>query len=239
MFNFLERAVPVLGEDAILKLEHSRVAILGLGGVGGAAAEALCRAGVGNLLLIDSDTVSISNCNRQLIATSKTVDMQKTQAAQERLLDINPNCNIEIYNRFYLPEESDFLYEWNPDCVIDAIDTITAKLHVAEICQQKNILLYSSMGTGNRMDPTQIKYGDIKDTSGNGCPLARVMRRELKKRDVRNLNVVYSTEAPIKSVCLSSENGRHAPGSTAFVPPVAGFTLAYCGVKGLLNKKED
>ena len=239
MFDFLERSVPVMGETAILKLENARVAILGLGGVGGAAAEALCRAGIGNILLIDNDTVSLSNCNRQLVATTDTLNQHKTKAAQDRLLAINPNCNIEVYNRFYLLEESDFLYEWNPHCVIDAIDTITAKLHLAECCKEKNILLYSSMGTGNRMDPTKITYGDIQDTAGNGCPLAKVMRRELKKRGVTTLNVVFSTEPAMKSVCVSSENGRHSPGSTPFVPPVAGFTLAYCAVQALINQKEN
>ena len=237
MFEFLERSVPVMGEKNILKLENARVAVLGLGGVGGAAAEALCRAGVGNLLLIDNDTVSMSNCNRQMIATADTVGQQKTQAAQDRLLAINPKCKIEVYNRFYLPEESDFLYQWKPHCVIDAIDTITAKLHLAETCAKEDILLYSSMGTGNRMDPTQITYGDIQDTAGNGCPLAKVMRRELKKRGVYHLNVVFSTEPAIKSVCLSSDNGRHAPGSTPFVPPVAGYTLAYCAVKAITDTK--
>ena len=237
MFEFLERSVPVMGEKNISKLENARVAVLGLGGVGGAAAEALCRAGIGNLLLIDNDTVSISNCNRQMVATSDTVGHQKTQAAQDRLLAINPSCNIEIYNRFYLPEESDFLYQWKPDCVIDAIDTITAKLHLAETCAKEDILLYSSMGTGNRMDPTQIKYGDIQDTAGNGCPLAKVMRRELKKRGIYHLNVVFSTEPAIKNVCVSSDNGRHSPGSTPFVPPVAGYTLAYCAVRAITDKK--
>ncbi len=235
MYEFLQRTAPILGEDNLQKLATTRVAVLGLGGVGGSCAEALVRIGIGNILLVDDDAVSLSNINRQLFATQNAIGTAKTQAAKQRLLSINPHCNIEVANQFYLPENSDFLYDWQPHCVVDAIDTVTAKLHLAEHCPQKDILLFSSMGTGNRLDPTQIRYGDIQDTAGNGCPLARVMRRELKKRGVQSLRVVYSQEAAIKSLIVDEHNGRHAPASTAFVPPVAGYTLAYYLVKTLLG----
>lgn len=235
MFDFLTRSLPVLGAENLEKLQQSRVAVLGLGGVGGAAAEALCRCGVGHLLLVDNDTVSDSNRNRQLLATSSTVGKAKTAVACARLLDINPDCDIATEQRFYLPAESDFLYDWQPDAVIDAIDTVTAKLHLATECHQRGIALLSSMGTGNRMDPSKLQLGDIADTFGNGCPLARVVRRELRGTGVDKLRVVYSTEQPVKSVCVEEQNGRHAPGSTAFVPPAAGFLLAYGVVKQILS----
>ncbi|MEG1687901.1 MAG: tRNA threonylcarbamoyladenosine dehydratase [Angelakisella sp.] len=236
MFDFLERTLPLLGEAALDKLANSRVALLGLGGVGSAAAEALCRAGVGQLLLVDNDTVSLSNRNRQLVATTQTLGLPKTQAAAQRLLTINPACTIDTAQRFYLPEQSAFLYDWHPDCVLDAIDTVTAKLHLAEQCRARGIPLLSSMGTGNRLDPSQLRLGDLADTVGNGCPLARVMRRELKKRGLEHLPVVYSVEPPLTAVCVGAENGRHPPASSAFVPPAAGFLLAYGGVKALLEQ---
>ncbi|MEG0542552.1 MAG: tRNA threonylcarbamoyladenosine dehydratase, partial [Angelakisella sp.] len=211
------------------------IAVLGLGGVGGAAAEALCRSGVGHLLLVDNDTVSRSNCNRQLIATSLTVGQPKAEAAKARLLSINPQCHIDTAERFYLPEESDFLYQWQPDCVLDAIDTVTSKLHLAVSCQERGIPLLSSMGTGNRTDPSCLRLGDITETAGTGCPLTKIMRRELKKRGVNHLQVVFSTQPAIRSICVESQNGRHSPGSTAFVPPAAGFLLAYGAVKGILG----
>lgn len=235
MFDYLERSLPILGAEGLEKLAQSRVAVLGLGGVGGAAAEALCRCGVGSLLLVDNDVVSSSNRNRQLVATADTIGQPKAEVARARLLAINPHCQITVEQRFYLPEESDFLYQWQPDCVLDAIDTVTAKLHLAQSCQQRGIPLLSSMGTGNRLDPSQLRLGDVADTAGNGCPLARVMRRELKKRSVQRLRVVYSQESPRPSVCVESANGRHAPGSTAFVPPAAGFLLAYGAVKEILG----
>lgn len=235
MFDFLERTVPILGEAALDKLANSRIAVLGLGGVGGAAAEALCRSGVGRLLLVDSDNISPSNCNRQLMATARTVGQPKCDVAEERLLSINPYCHITTEQRFYLPEESDFLYDWHPDCVLDAIDTVTAKLHLAAECQSRGIPLLSSMGTGNRADPSQLRLGNISETAGTGCPLTSIMRRELKRRGVTALTVVFSTEPPRKSICAESANGRHSPGSTAFVPPAAGFLLAYGAVKRILD----
>lgn len=230
MWDYLERTALVLGEEALERLAGSRVAVLGLGGVGGSAAEALCRAGVGALLLVDSDTVSASNLNRQLLATGATVGRPKTDAALERLSSINPGCRIQTARRFYLPEDSGFLYDWEPDYVLDAIDTVTAKLHLARECRDRGIPLVSSMGTGNRLDPSQLRLGDISQTAGNGCPLCRVMRKELKKRGVDKLEVVYSQEAPARGVCAGAEHGRHSPGSSPFVPPAAGCLLAWACV---------
>ena len=227
MWDFLERTALILGRDALERLEGSRVAVLGLGGVGGSAAEALCRAGVGSLLLVDSDAVSPSNLNRQLLATRDTLGMAKVQAARARLEAVNPLCRVETAARFYLPEDSDFLYRWEPDYVLDAVDTVTAKLHLAQECRKRGIPLTSSMGTGNRLDPSLLRLGDISETTGNGCPLCRVMRRELKRRDVPALEVVYSLEPPAKGVCAGSDHGRHSPGSSAFVPPAAGCLLAW------------
>ncbi len=238
MFDYLERTALILREEGLDKLKNARVAVLGLGGVGGSAAEALCRAGVGNLLLVDSDKVTLSNLNRQLLATRSTLGQPKAQAAQQRLAEINPNCNIAIAQRFYLPEECSFLYDWQPDYIVDAIDTVTAKLHLAEECMRREIGLTSSMGTGNRLDPSALRLGDVADTSGNGCPLCRVMRRELKKRGVKKLDVVYSVELPARGVCAEAEHGRHSPGSTPFVPPAAGCLLAWATVSRLLGLRK-
>lgn len=227
--------MPILGESGLQCLADARVAVLGLGGVGGAAAESLCRCGVGNLLLVDSDTVSNSNRNRQLLATCSTVGLTKAEAARRRLLDINPDCAVTVNQIFYLPEQSDFLYEWQPDCVIDAIDTVTAKLHLAVQCSARSIPLLSSMGTGNRLDPSRLRIGDISETAGNGCPLARIMRRELRRAGVERLQVVFSVEPPLSGIVCGDENGRHPPASTAFVPPAAGFLLGYGAVKEILS----
>lgn len=234
--NWLLRAVPLYGDDGIEKLKKSKVAILGLGGVGSAVAEGICRSGVGNLLLVDNDTVDLTNINRQLIANSKNIGELKTLQTQERLLSINPNCNITIANEFYLPENSDFLFNFKPDFVIDAIDTVTAKLHLAKACKEKNIPLITCLGTGNRLDPLKLRFGDISQTSGCGCPLARVMRHELKKLGIEKLDVIYSEEIPIKAVVETDNKARHSPASSAFVPPVAGFIIASQVVKKLLQK---
>lgn len=235
MFDYLERTLPLMGEANIEKLADTRIAVMGLGGVGGAAAEALCRCGVGHLLLVDNDEVSLSNRNRQLLALSSTLGSPKVEVARKRLLDINPDCDITVEKRFYLPDDSDFLYDWQPDCIIDAIDTVTAKLHIAVQCHRRDIVLLSSMGTGNRLDPSKLRLGDISDTFGNGCPLARVVRRELRKTEVNKLRVVFSTEVPIGNICVEEENGRHSPASSPFVPPAAGFLLAYGAVKEILS----
>ncbi len=225
MTEFLTRSALLLGDEAMERLQALRVAVIGLGGVGCAAAEALCRAGVGHLLLVDHDTVDITNLNRQIFYTHRHVGMNKVDVAAERLRDINPEAEIAALSCFYLPESSAAVFDFAPDCVVDAIDTVTAKLHLAVSCQEQNVRLLMALGTGNRLDPSLLRAGDIAETSGSGCPLARVMRKELKRRGVLHQKVVYSTEVARK-VLASSENGRHSPGSISFVPPVAGYLLA-------------
>lgn len=235
MAGWLDRSVLLLGQENIDKLKKSRVAVVGLGGVGGAAAEALCRAGVGSLLLVDHDTVDLTNLNRQLLATTETLGQKKIQAAQKRLKSISPDTEILTADAFYLPENSSFLYEYQSDYVLDAIDTVTSKLHMAQTCFSSGIPLLTCLGTGNRLDPSQLRLGDISETAGCGCPLARVMRRELKKRGVTKQPVVFSVEMPAKTVCPADEesHGRHSPGSVSFVPPVAGYLMASKAVRDL------
>ncbi len=227
MWDFLGRTALVVGQDALDRLRGARVALLGLGGVGGAAAEALCRLGVGRLLLVDHDVVEESNLNRQILATRQVLGQPKTQAARRRLASISPGLVIETAETFYLPEESDFLYDWRPDLVLDATDTVSAKLHLARECEARGIPLISAMGTGNRLDPSRLRLGDVWETAGNGCPLARIMRRELRRRGVEHLLTVYSQEPPLRGLCAGEANGRHSPGSTALVPPAAGYLMAY------------
>ena len=230
----LERTELFLGKAAIEKLKNARVAVMGLGGVGSAAAEALLRAGVGHLLFVDGDTLDETNINRQLLATYETIGMDKIEAARLRFEKIAPEAEITYLKEFYLPENSAFLYDWNPDYIIDAIDTVTAKLHIAKECKNRGINLLMCLGTGNRLDPEKLKIGDISETAGCGCGLAKVMRKELKKRGILKQTVLFSTE-DAKKCAIDSENGRHAPGSISFVPPVAGYLLAGKCVRDLIN----
>ncbi len=240
MENWLSRTRLIYGDEAMERLKNTKAAILGLGGVGSGVVEALARVGIGNFMLIDHDTVDVTNINRQMLATHNNIGQKKTQAAKKRILSINPDAVIITEDRFYLPEESDFLYEYNPDIVIDAIDTVTAKLHLAKSCFDKKIPLIMCLGTGNRLDPTKLTIGDIKDTAnGSGCPLARVMRRELAKRGVTSQTVLYSLETAKKVTLPESENGRHSPGSCAFVPPVAGYIIAAHAVNNIILKDMD
>lgn len=234
--SWLERTTLLIGEEAMNVLKNSTVAILGLGGVGGSAAEAICRMGVGRLILVDNDKVDDTNRNRQLFATAETVHMDKADAALQRLCSVSPETEFIVKKEFYLPENSDFLFDLQPDLVLDAIDTVTAKLHLAKTCKEKNIPLVCCLGTGNRVDPSQLRWGDISQTAGCGCPLAKVMRRELKKRDVVKQTVIYSVEEPHKVIVGGSEHGRHSPASCAFVPPAAGCLLASAGIRLLLEK---
>ena len=216
------RSALLLGEEGTKKLANARVLLFGLGGVGGAVCEALARAGVGELTLVDNDTVSISNINRQLLATDETVGQFKTEAARKRILSINPACRVNTRNLFYLPGETELITK-DYDYIVDAIDTVTAKLDIAEKANALGIPLISCMGTGNKLHPELLEIEDIFKTSV--CPLCRVMRAELKKRGIKSLTVVYSKEEPKKVTC-DEENGRHAPGSVSFVPPVAGYLMA-------------
>ncbi len=237
--GWLDRTALLLGEENIDILKRSRVSLLGLGGVGGAAAEALCRIGVGAIQLVDGDVVSESNLNRQLLATTETIGKPKAEVAAARLRSIAPAVELEVQQRVYLPEDGGFVYDFAPDVVADAIDMVTAKLHLAGICREKHIPLVACLGTGNRLDPSALRLGTIQDTKGLGCPLARVMRKELAKRGIGDggYTVVYSVEPPRQGLVADvTVEGRHPPASAAFVPPAAGFLLAYGVVRALLYK---
>ncbi len=236
------RTQMLLGSEAMNRLRNSRVAIFGIGGVGGYAAEALARSGIGAFDLIDMDMVSISNINRQIIAAMSTVGRYKTEVMRDRILDINPQADVVVHNCFYLPEnEQEFNFN-QYDYIVDAMDTVTAKISI--ICKAKKLQIpvISSMGAGNKMDAAAFRAGDISNTSV--CPLARVMRRELKKRGIDSLKVVYSKEKPMKPMEEFMEessdtgmlsNRRSTPGSVSFVPPVAGLLLAGEVVKDIIG----
>ncbi|MBR4030858.1 MAG: tRNA threonylcarbamoyladenosine dehydratase [Clostridia bacterium] len=219
----------VLGKEAIRKLNNSKVLLFGIGGVGGYVAEALVRCGIGTIAIVDNDTISLSNINRQIIALHSTIGMKKTDVMKERLIDINPNCKVICYPLFFTAETCEINFE-DYDYVIDAIDTVTSKIEIIRLCKEKNIPIISSMGTGNKLRPDLLEISDISKTSV--CPLARVMRKELSKRSIKNVKVLFSTEQPISAVA-SEENNRHAPGSTAFVPASAGLLIASEVVKDL------
>lgn len=221
----------ILGQDAMEKLAGSRVAVFGVGGVGGYVCEALARSGVGKLDLIDKDVVSVSNINRQIIATHETVGRPKTEVMKERILAINPKAVVEIHQCFFLPENADSFPFGEYDYVVDAVDTVTAKIELVMRARMYDVPVISSMGAGNKLDAGAFRVADLYETKV--CPLARVMRRELKKRNVERLKVVYSEEEPIRPVNSSVEGGREIPGSMAFVPSVAGLLIAGEVVKDL------
>lgn len=229
-----ERTALLLGETAVEKLSEARVAVFGVGGVGGYAVEALARSGVGKFVLTDSDTVSESNINRQIIATHRTVGRYKTEVMKERILEINPKAQVEVRQCFFLPENADSFDFTSYSYVVDAVDTVTAKLEIIMRAKAAGVPVISSMGAGNKLDASGFKVSDIYDT--RVCPLARVMRRELKKREIDSLKVVYSEEEPQKPLPEISEGGKRAlPGSVAFVPSVAGLVLAGEVVKDLIE----
>lgn len=234
MDDYTTRTAALIGPEGMTALQNASVAVIGLGGVGGSCAEALARCGVGRLILMDHDTVDVTNVNRQLFATSETVGMAKTDAARQRLLAVNPRLQLVLLPAFYGKETKDAFFSLEPDLVIDAIDTVTAKLHLAAECRSRGIPLVQCLGTGNRMDPSLFRLGKIEDTAGCGCGLARVMRRELKRRGLSRQDVVYSVEEP-RIVTMQDSNGRHPPASISFCPPVAGYLLASWAVKKLLG----
>lgn len=225
----------VLGENSTELLRTKTVMLLGLGGVGSYTLEALARSGIGRLIIVDGDTVSESNLNRQLLALRSTLGRDKVAVAAGRIADIDPQIKVQTINRFVLPEDINELPLAQCDCVIDAIDTVGTKLALAEWSDKSGVPLISCMGTGNKLDPSQFTATDIYST--HGCPLARVMRGELKKRGVKALRVVYSPEPPCRSVAADSNEGRHSPGSVPFVPGAAGLLLAAEAVKLLLDIK--
>ena len=255
MEDMFSRTELLIGKNNIEKLKNSKVAVFGIGGVGSYVVEGLARAGIGNFILVDSDDVSISNLNRQIIATTKTIGKSKVEVAKDRILEINPNANVTTYKEFYMPDnrvplEDDISY------IVDAIDTVTAKIDLIEEAEKLKIPIISSMGTGNKLDPTKFEVTDIYKTSV--CPLAKVMRKELRDRGIKKLKVVYSKEEPIKIKDRDNfEKDRelykneveaekyaekknyisnsHVPGSISFVPSVAGLIIAGEVIKDIIN----
>ena len=250
MLTQFSRTELLFGKEAMDKLAGSKVAVFGIGGVGGYVCEALVRSGVGAFDLIDDDKVCLTNLNRQIIATRSAVGKYKTDVMRDRMLDINPNVEVEVHKCFFLPENADD-FPWDSyDYVVDAVDTVTAKIALVMKCKEKNIPIISSMGAGNKLDGSQFKVADIYKTKV--CPLAKVMRRELKKRGVKKLKVVYSEEIPtrpIEDMAISCRNNcicppgaehkcterRDIPGSVAFVPSVAGLIIAGEVAKDLIR----
>lgn len=234
MLHEFSRTELLIGKEALDKLKHSKVAVFGVGGVGSFVAEGLTRAGVGRLVLVDNDVVSLTNLNRQLPATQKTLGRPKVEVMKERILEINPEAEVTIHQAFYLPETADELIRDDYDYMVDAVDTVTAKIDLIVQAKKRNIPIISCMGAGNKMDPTGFRVSDIYKTSVD--PLAKVMRRELKKRGIDSLKVVYSTEPPIKPM-ESEEKSRkkQVPGSISFVPSVAGLIIAGEVVKDLIG----
>jgi len=224
----------LLGDEGLERLKNARVAVFGVGGVGGFVIEALVRSGIGAIDLIDSDTVDISNLNRQIIATHSSLGRLKTEVMRERIADINPDCQVTVHNCFYLPETEDQFDFKEYDYVVDAIDTVTGKISLVMKAQEAGTPIMCSMGAGNKLNPVQFEIADIYQTSV--CPLARVMRQELKKRGVKKLKVVYSKERPVehKFKLENKENAsKPTPGSIAFTPSVAGLLIVSEVVKDL------
>ncbi len=249
MLNQFSRTELIIGKEGVEKLNDSKVAIFGIGGVGSFVVEGLVRAGIGKFILVDDDKVCLSNLNRQIIATKKTVGKNKVEVAKERILEINPNANVEIYQEFFMPESKE-MFDESVDYIVDSVDTVTAKIELIIRAKKMNIPIISCMGTGNKLDPTQFEVTDIYKTSV--CPLAKVMRKELKTRGIKNLKVVYSKEKPIKvdenlenscktNISLSeskikSSTKKRVPGSVSFVPSVAGLIIAGEVIKDILKR---
>ena len=248
MLNQFSRTQLLLGTEAMEKLKRARVAVFGIGGVGGYVCEALVRSGVGAFDLVDDDKVCLTNLNRQIIATRKTVGKYKVEVMRERILEINPDCDVRVHQCFYLPETADQFNFSDYDYVVDAVDTVTAKVTLVLEAQKAGVPIISCMGAGNKLDPSRFRVADIYKTQG--CPLARVMRTALRKRGVKKLKVVYSDEIPTRPIedmsincrshCICPPGAKHKcterrdiPGSTAFVPSVAGLIIAGEVVKDL------
>ena len=228
MENQFSRTEMLIGKEGIEKLQNAKVAIFGIGGVGSYVVEGLVRAGIKKFILVDNDIVSESNLNRQIIATINTIGKPKVEVAKERILNINPNAEVNIYQKIFLPETEGIIDE-TIDYIIDAIDTVTSKIDLVMRANKLNIPIISSMGTGNKLDPTRFEVTDIYKTSV--CPLAKVMRKELKNRNIKKLKVIYSKEEPIKT---NSEN--KIPGSISFVPSVAGLIIAGEVIKDIIKR---
>ena len=249
MLDQFSRTELIIGRDAIDKLNHAKVAIFGLGGVGSFVVEGLVRAGIGNFVLVDDDKICLTNLNRQIIATHKTIGKPKVEVAKERILDINPKAMVEIHQEFFLPE-TEGIIDNSIDYIVDCVDTVTAKIELVVRANEFNIPIISSMGTGNKLDPTRFEVTDIFKTSI--CPLAKVMRKELRARDIKKLKVLYSKEEPTriqdntenscKTNCIcppgtkrKCANRNQVPGSISFVPSVAGLIIAGEVIKDIIK----
>lgn len=236
MENQFERTELLIGKEAVKKLNNSKVCIFGLGGVGSFVCEALVRAGVENFILIDNDTVDITNLNRQIIATRKTINKYKVDVMEERMKEINPEINIIKIKEFISKDSKLEFIDNSIDYIIDAIDTVSAKIELVMKANELNIPIISAMGTGNKLNPTELEVTDISKTEM--CPLAKVIRKELRNRGIKHLKVVYSKEKPIETIenKINKENNKKVPGSISFVPSVAGLIIASEVVKDLIDK---
>ena len=232
--NFTTRTSFLVGDDGIKKLNNSNIIVFGVGGVGSFTVEALARAGVGNITIVDFDDVDITNINRQIPALHSTVGRYKVDVMEERILDINPNINIKKIRSLYNKDTSDEILTERYDYVVDAIDMVSSKIHLIETCEKKGLKIISSMGMGNKLDPTKIVVTDIHKTST--CPLAKVMRKELRDRGINKLKVVYSTEQPIELKKKVMNGRKVTPGSVSFVPSVGGLIIASVIVNELLGQ---
>lgn len=236
--NQFSRSELLLGKDTMEKLCNMKIAIFGIGGVGSYVCEALVRCGVKNFVLIDNDSISLTNINRQIHATLKTVGRSKVEVMKDRMLEINPDCNITIYEEFYLPNSHSDIITDDIDYIVDAIDTVASKIDIIVDAKRLGIPIISAMGAGNKLDPTRFEVTDIYKTSV--CPLAKVMRRELRKRNISSLKVVYSQEEPIVindySICEEEMDKKRIPGSLSFVPSCMGLIIAGEIVKDVMNK---
>ena len=249
MLNQFSRTELLIGKEGIEKLKDAKVAVFGIGGVGSFVVEGLARAGIGNFILIDDDKICLTNLNRQIIATRKTIGKYKVEVAKERILEINPNANVEIYQEFFMPESKELL-DKDVSYIVDAVDTVTAKIELVVRANKLNIPIISSMGTGNKLDPTRFEVTDIYKTSI--CPLAKVMRKELRNRGIKKLKVVYSKEEPVKLNETEENSCKHncicppgtkrkctirnqVPGSISFVPSVAGLIMAGEVIKDIIK----
>ena len=251
MLNQFSRTELLIKKDGIEKLQKSKVAIFGIGGVGSFAVEGLVRAGIGNFILIDDDKICLTNLNRQIIATRKTIGKFKVDVMKERILEINPEAKVETYQEFYMPDSKTTIITEDLSYVLDCVDTVTAKIEIITQCKKLNIPIISAMGTGNKLDPLRFEITDIYKTTI--CPLAKVMRKELRKRDIDSLKVIYSKEEPIKideysnssckTNCICPPGTKRkctirnqVPGSISFVPSVAGLMIAGEGIKDLIGE---
>ncbi len=231
MENQFSRTELLIGKESIKKLNNTKIAVFGLGGVGSYVIEGLARAGIGNFILVDNDKISASNINRQIIATNKTIGKNKVDVEKERILDINPNANITTYQDFFTVDSKD-LFDSSVSYIIDAIDTISSKIELISRANRLEIPIISCMGTGNKLDPTKFEITDIYKTTV--CPLAKIMRKELKKRNITKLKVLYSKEEPINQY-QKNEEEKLVPGSISFVPSVAGLIIAGEVIKDIIK----